>query len=110
MRVVAKTILVLLLGAAALSPFPARAGGAASFAQAVRYEHGEGVTQDYAHAIALYCDAARDGYADAAFNLGWIFLNGRGVKRDDAAGVAWLRRAAEGYLRPYLTPRPGKSN
>jgi hypothetical protein len=96
LRVVAKTLLGFVLGAIAVAPLPALASAPASFAEAVRYEHGEGVTQDYAHAIALYCDAVREGSADAAYNLGWMFLNGRGVKRDDAVGVAWLRRATEG--------------
>src|SRR5262249_35074605 len=30
----------------------------------------------------------------AAFNIGWMYLNGRGVARNDAQGAAWLKRAA----------------
>jgi len=68
---------------------------AAEFALAQRYENGEGVARDYGHALALYCAAAEAGHADAAYNIGWMFLNGRGVKRDDAVGAGWLRLAAE---------------
>jgi soluble lytic murein transglycosylase-like protein len=68
--------------------------GSNSFELAVRYENGEGVLQDYAHALQLYCDAANEGNADAYFNLGWMYANGRGVPRDDGIAVGWLRKAA----------------
>ncbi|MGH6869230.1 MAG: transglycosylase SLT domain-containing protein [Methylocella sp.] len=68
---------------------------AKSFEMAVRYEHGEGVRQDYARAVELYCDAARQGDARAFFNLGWIYANGRGVPRDGAVAVGWWRKAAD---------------
>ena len=50
---------------------------------AARYEHGEGVPKDLPLAIAMYCEAARTGDADALYNLGWMYANGRGVVRDD---------------------------
>jgi soluble lytic murein transglycosylase-like protein len=65
------------------------------FDLAARYEHGEGVTQSYEHALALYCEAARRGESRAFFNLGWMFLYGRGVPQDGAIAVAWLRKAAD---------------
>ncbi len=68
---------------------------AVQFALALRYENAEGVPRDYHHALELYCEAARQGHADAAFNIGWIFLNGRGVAHDDVIGAAWLRLAAD---------------
>jgi hypothetical protein len=81
---------------AALLPIHAAAGDAAAqFALALRYENAEGVPRDYGHALELYCEAARQGHADAAFNIGWIFLNGRGVTHDDVIGAAWLRLAAD---------------
>jgi soluble lytic murein transglycosylase-like protein len=52
------------------------------------------VPQDYRRALALYCQAARGGDPRAFFALGWMYLNGRGVARDDASAVAWLRKAA----------------
>ena len=61
---------------------------------AARYENGEGVPQDYARAMQLYCVAARRGHATAQYQLGWMYANGRGVARDDARAVAWFRLAA----------------
>jgi soluble lytic murein transglycosylase-like protein len=61
---------------------------------AARYETGVSVPQDYRRALALYCQAARNGDPRAYFALGWMYLNGRGVARDDASAVAWLRKAA----------------
>jgi soluble lytic murein transglycosylase-like protein len=61
---------------------------------AIRYEHGEGVTQDYGRAMQLYCAAARRGHVPAQYQLGWMFANGRGVARDDAQAAAWFRLAA----------------
>jgi soluble lytic murein transglycosylase-like protein len=59
-----------------------------------RYENGEGVAADVDRAIRLYCKAARQGYADAQYQLGWVYAHGRGVKRDDALAAAWFKRAA----------------
>lgn len=66
-----------------------------TFALGLRYEHGEGVPQNYERALALYCEAASGGEVKAFFTLGWMFLQGRGVNRDDAIAVGWLRKAAE---------------
>jgi len=62
--------------------------------EALAYEHGEGVPKDQLKAAALYCDAARDGDAEAQFSLGWMYANGRGVPRDDAIAAALFARAA----------------
>jgi soluble lytic murein transglycosylase-like protein len=78
----------------AIPPAAIRAA-AETFDLAARYEHGDGVAQNYERALALYCEAARRGEAKAFFNLGWMFLYGRGVTRDDAVAVTWLRRAAD---------------
>ncbi len=59
-----------------------------------RYEHGEGVPQNYQRAITLYCAAAERGYGLAQYQLGWLYANGRGVNRDDAVAAAWFRLAA----------------
>ena len=72
-------------------------------AQAVAYEHGEGVPKDYLKAAALYCEAARDGDAEAQFSLGWMYANGRGVPHDDAVAASFFALAAaaghEGALK-----------
>jgi len=42
----------------------------------------------------LYCEAARDGNAEAQFSLGWMYANGRGVDHDDAVAAAFFSLAA----------------
>jgi len=86
--------LMLLLAAAgpvrAVDGYPAE-----RFALAQRYENAEGLARDYARALQLYCEAAAFGHSGAAYSIGWMYLNGRGVARDDAVGAAWLKLAAE---------------
>ena len=68
-------------------------------AQALAYEHGEGVLKDQRKASLLYCEAARAGDAEALFSLGWMYANGRGVARSDAmAAVLFARAAAAGHV------------
>jgi hypothetical protein len=62
---------------------------------AAKYEHAEGVPKDLQKANALYCNAAKQGYAEAQFKLGWVYANGRGVQRDDAVAAALFAMAAE---------------
>ncbi|HRX69779.1 MAG TPA: transglycosylase SLT domain-containing protein [Candidatus Competibacteraceae bacterium] len=61
---------------------------------ATRYEHGEGVPQNYERAMQLYCAAARRGHVQAQYQLGWMYANARGVARNDAQAAAWFRLAA----------------
>jgi soluble lytic murein transglycosylase-like protein len=69
-------------------------------AQALAYEHGEGVPKDQRKAALLYCEAARAGDAEAMFSLGWMYANGRGVARSDAmAALLFARAAAAGHVR-----------
>jgi len=39
--------------------------------------------------------AAEQGYADAQFNLGLMYANGRGVPQDYAEAAKWFRLAAD---------------
>ncbi len=64
-------------------------------ADAARYENGEGIGRDYAMAADLYCRAARTGDADAAYRLGWMYANGRGMLRDDRIATGLFRYASE---------------
>src|SRR5882724_4379757 len=89
-----------LLGAAGVAaPQSARPEAADTtkllIADAVAFEHGEGVPKDMLKAAALYCTAARAGNADAQFNLAWMYANGRGVPKDDAAAGALFALAAQ---------------
>jgi len=79
---------------------------------AQRYEHAEGVERDFVKANHLYCRAAKAGYADAQFRLGWIYANGRGVSRDDGvAAVLFVMAAEQGHeyarrLLQYVRAQP----
>ena len=42
-----------------------------------------------------YTLAAEQGNADAQYNLGVMYDNGRGVPQDDKTAVKWYRLAAE---------------
>ena len=67
-------------------------------ARAQSYEYGEGLPKDQRLAAAIYCEAAVAGSPEAAFRLGWMFANGRGVEHDDGTAVALFDLAAsEGH-------------
>ena len=54
--------------------------------------------EDYQTAFKLWLPLAEQGDADAQYNLGLMYDNGRGVKQDDFEAVKWYRKAAEqGY-------------
>ncbi|MEO8565466.1 MAG: transglycosylase SLT domain-containing protein [Betaproteobacteria bacterium] len=90
-------MLLLAPAAAAADPFTRPDVLAA---QALAYEHGEGVPKDQRRAAALYCEAARGGDVGAMFNLGWMYANGRGIARDDALAAFFFARAArEGHAQ-----------
>ncbi len=63
--------------------------------EAIAYEHGEGVPRNPALAATLYCRGARLGDAQAQYNLGWMYANGRGVERDDRLAAFFFDAAAE---------------
>ena len=61
-----------------------------------RYEAGRGgVVQDYEAAVALYRQAAEQGYGRGQGNLGAMHANGWGVPQDAVVAVRWYRRAVE---------------
>ena len=68
--------------------------------------------KDFEKANRLYCLAARQGYAEAQFKLGWVYANGRGVARDDGVAAALFTMAADqghahaAKLLNYVTLRP----
>jgi hypothetical protein len=91
----ASALLAVVAVAATAWPCVARAGvDPPELAEAVAYEHGEGVSKDPARAAQLYCRAAREFNAEAQFNLGWMYANGRGVPRDESAAAALFASAA----------------
>lgn len=61
---------------------------------AAGYEHARGVKQNYREAYALYCKAALMGDAEAAYSMGFMYFNGRGVPRNLSLALHWFKRAA----------------
>lgn len=62
---------------------------------AIAHEHGEGVERNPEQARRLYCQSARLGDAQAQYNLGWMYANGRGGARDDVTAAYFFQAAAE---------------
>ncbi|XSG85699.1 MAG: transglycosylase SLT domain-containing protein [Methylohalobius sp. ZOD2] len=60
----------------------------------VRYELGQGVRRDYKRAYRYYCYAAKLGHPSAFFSIGWLFMAGKGLKRDLAVALGWFEQAA----------------
>lgn len=77
------------------------ADGMASTPETVRklaanYEHGrDGVKQDFQQAFVLYCQEALKGDRESAYNMGFMYFNGRGRPRNLALAVRWFKQAAE---------------
>ncbi len=64
-------------------------------ARAALYEHGRGVRQDLGQAYQLYCQSALLGDPLAAYSLGWMYFNGRGLPKRPELAVGWFKRAAK---------------
>ena len=95
-----RSVLTLLTWLPLIAVLPAQAAAPDATAaqwreQAQALEHGSGVARNVDAAISLYCRAAMAGDAAARYHLGWIYANGRGVKRDDAHGAYLFRLAAD---------------
>lgn len=60
------------------------------------YELGEiGNGPDYAKAMELYKEATEEGNEMSPNNIGYMYMQGRGVKQDYGEAVKWLNIAAE---------------
>jgi uncharacterized protein len=67
---------------------------AALYNQSLAYLHGDGVPKDYARSFELNRKAAALGDRDAILAMGWYFLGGVGVERDEEQGRRWYRESA----------------
>ena len=56
---------------------------------------GRGTDQDDAEAAVWFREAAKRGHSGAQFNLGAMYLEGRGVAKDMDAGLELLHKAAD---------------
>lgn len=63
-------------------------------AEAHKYLHGIGVTQNYRTAAEWFAKAAAEGNAEGYYNLALLSKEGKGVKLDVAEGIRLLRLAA----------------
>lgn len=87
---------LLVLATPAHPANPARELAIDQFRQAVRYDDGHGVPQDFARALALYTRAARAGLVDAQYMVGRFYGAGRGVRQNPARAFYWFNLAAAG--------------
>ena len=85
----------LLLSALTLPAVAGILDAAALRERALHYEHGSGSDRNYQHAHSLYCLATRMGDSEAAYRLGWMHLNGRGVSYNSARAIGWFQLAAD---------------
>lgn len=67
----------------------------AQYVLGTRFEHGEGVEQDYQQAQYWYRKAANQGDRNAQYNLGMLYFDGKGIARDYRQAAEWFRKAAE---------------
>ena len=67
----------------------------AMFNLGVRYDEGNGVSQDKQKSIELYQKAADMGFTNAMVNLGVCYEKGDGVSQDKKKAVALYQKAAE---------------
>lgn len=65
------------------------------YRRAVEFEKGSDGQQDYEKAVKWYRMAAAQGHRDALYNLGMMYVNGRGVRKNNGEGVIYFRQAAE---------------
>jgi uncharacterized protein len=52
-------------------------------------------TGDFAEAYCMLRPLAERGDADAQYNIGWMYLNGYGLRVDDSHALEWWQRASE---------------
>lgn len=84
-------VAVMFAGAAMAGPLEDKLNAIVVFARGYgAYERG-----DYAAALKLWKPIAELGYDRAQYYVGRMYVDGKGVPRDDAEAVKWFRRAAE---------------
>jgi uncharacterized protein len=59
------------------------------------YEEGQGVAKSFYEAVSAYTKAARQGYVDAYFALGEIYISRSAPQKDRVEAYRWLEMAAK---------------
>lgn len=73
---------------------------ASLFSSGMQFKSAAGTPAFYQEAFDMNCQAARNGDAQAYYAMGWLYANGRGVKKDLVLATALLTKAAEsGHAR-----------
>lgn len=82
---------------AALEALAAKGSARAQYELAMRYEGGGGgLAKDTRRALVLYCQAAAQDHADAAYRVGKLHMvGGSGFPADRTLSRQWIARAAE---------------
>ena len=52
-------------------------------------------TGDFAEAYCIMRPLAENGDADAQYNIGWMYMNGYGLRVNDGLALEWWQKAAE---------------
>jgi hypothetical protein len=52
-------------------------------------------TGDFAEAYCIMRPLAENGDADAQYNIGWMYMNGYGLRVNDSLALEWWQKAAE---------------
>ena len=78
-----------------LLPFPTLSQSNKSQAAAVQKIRDAIGSENYKKAFPLAFSLAQTGNAEAQSLLGGLYLKGSGVKKDRAAAIKWIRKAAE---------------
>ncbi|MBI1424555.1 MAG: sel1 repeat family protein [Gammaproteobacteria bacterium] len=66
-----------------------------SHAGALEEGHAAFDAKHYQQAYTLWKPLAEQGNADAQYNLGLLYMNGHGVKKDDRMALMWFTRAGQ---------------
>ena len=72
---------------------------AAAFSNVVASDLDDAVTAmrtgDFAEAYCIMRPLAENGDADAQYNIGWMYMNGYGLRVNDSLALEWWQKAAE---------------
>ena len=60
----------------------------------LKYQNGQGVSEDQQEAFKWYELAAKQGHPQAQANLGWMYEKGQGTPQDYQKALQWYRLAA----------------
>lgn len=54
-----------------------------------------GVRRDYSQALQWFLRSSENGYASAAYFIGWMYYYGEGVQKDVAEALLWYKKSSE---------------